>query len=415
MRKLGIWLAPLLGLALIGVQPSAGNSSWSDAAKGLGAAGQAATAISIGGEPVITLMRPPFNANLGVRTPPTFHEDKPYFTEATILPGNGMNLVQLKAFLPGKGAIDVLTTKSLPDLKKYLETDNDAFGNNSFKVGGAILLPYPNRIRGKLSADGKTLETTIAGKQVWLPANWHGVNPGAEVHAMHGLIMSSKFQDVRHTNGAEDSTVSGILHAGNFGGHWLSDTDVKVQMTLKNDAMELTVTTTNAGKEPLPMAIGFHPYFEFPSGDRKQARLHIPADTRALVNNYDDVFPTGQLVPVKNTPYDFTAPDGAALGTLFMDDCFTNIKRDTTGHAVIEIVDPEAKYGVRIIGLSPEIKAIQVYAPPDKSFVAVEPQFNLADPYNKKIWGNTNTGMVMLAPGASVSWRVRLELFTPSQ
>lgn len=136
-----------------------------------------ATPISIGGEPVVTLDRP-LPAN------PT----KPQFVQATILPGNGMNLLQLKAFLPGKGTIDVLTTMPLPEAKKYLETDNDSFGNNSFKLGGAILLPYPNRIRGTLSKDGMTLETTIDGQQVTLPANWKGKNPGAEVHAMHGLI-----------------------------------------------------------------------------------------------------------------------------------------------------------------------------------------------------------------------------------
>jgi galactose mutarotase-like enzyme len=45
--------------------------------------------------------------------------------------------------------------------------------------------------------------------------------------------------------------------------------------------------------------------------------------------------------------------------------------------------------------------------------VAIEPQFNLPDPYNKK-W-DTNAGMVLLKPGQSVAWRVRLELFTPKE
>ena len=62
--------------------------------------------------------------------------------------------------------------------------------------------------------------------------------------------------------------------------------------------------------------------------------------------------------------------------------------------------------------MSPQVRALQVYAPPDKNFVAIEPQFNLPDPYNKN-WGNVDTGMVQLQPGQSVSWHVRLELFTP--
>jgi aldose 1-epimerase len=394
----------LLTIALTAVSMSIWHSSHVQAANAKQATEHQTLPISIGGQPVVTLDRP-LPAN------PT----KPQFIQATILPGNGMNLLQLKAFLPGKGTIDVLATMALPDAKKYLETDNDSFGNNSFKLGGAILLPYPNRIRGTLSQDGTTLQTTIDGQQVTLPANWHGKNPNAEVHAMHGLIFSSDFKDVKHKNGPKESTVSAVLHAGNFGGHWLSDTDVYVQMTLKNDAIDIVVTAKNVGKEPLPMAIGAHPYFEFPSGDRAQARIQVPAEKRVLVDNYDNVFPTGQIEPVKGTPYDFSAPGGKPLGSLFLDECFTDLQRNADGSVVVDVTDPAAKYGVRVMALSPEIKAIQVYAPPDKSFVAVEPQFNLSDPYNKKIWGNTETGIVTVAPGKSVSWHIRLELFTPNK
>jgi len=53
-------------------------------------------------------------------------------------------------------------------------------------------------------------------------------------------------------------------------------------------------------------------YFAIPSGDRKQARLHPPADKVAGINNYDDVFPTGETHPVTmgDGKYNFAAPDG---------------------------------------------------------------------------------------------------------
>lgn len=229
---------------------------------------------------------------------------------------------------------------------------------------------------------------------------------------MHGLILNSAFENVTHQDGPAESTVSAVLHAGDFGGHWLSKTDLSVQTTLKNDALEMSVTATNVGQDPLPISIGWHPYFVFPSGDRKQGRLLLKADSRVVVDNYDNVFPTGKAVATKGTPYDFSAPNGKALDGAFLDDCFFKLKRDASGAAVVEITDPAARYGLRISALSPEIKAIQVYAPVDKNFIAVEPQFNLADPYGKE-WGKTDTGMVKLKPGQSVTWRVRLELFTP--
>jgi aldose 1-epimerase len=119
-------------------------------------------------------------------------------------------------------------------------------------------------------------------------------------------------------------------------------------------------------------------------------------------------------VPVKGTPYDFSASNGNALGTQYLDDNFSNLQYGAHGTTVSEIIDPAAKYGLRLTTLSPQIKSIQVYAPPQKNFVAVEPQFNLPDPYNQN-WRGADTGMVLLQPGQSVSWRVRLELFVSKE
>ena len=359
--------------------------------------------VSIGGEPVVVLQRPP-----------AADQKRPQFLEATVLPGRGMAVLQIKAYLPGKGEIDLLNAPAMPEAEKLLNDGDDQWGNQVFKIGGAILLPFANRIRGKVSSDGKTITATVAGKTVTLPANWSGSEPGAEKHAIHGLMMRSKFQDVSQHNGANDSSVSAVLHAGKFDGHWLSDADVKVETTLKDGAFEMTVTATNVGKEPLPMGIGWHPYFLLPSGDRKQARLELPSETRAVMNNYDDSFVTGKRVPVKGTAYDFSAAGGRPLGTQYLDDNYSDLIRGKNGSTVSEVIDPAANYGLRLMTLSPEIQSIQVYAPPQKSFVALEPQLNLPDPYSPA-WGKIDTGMVLLKPGQSVSWRVRLELFTPGE
>jgi len=359
--------------------------------------------ISIGGEPVVILRRPP-----------SADSTQPQFLEATVLPGRGMAVLQIKAFLPGKGETSLLNSPPLPEAKQLLDKGDDQFGNQVFKIGGAILLPFANRIRGKLSADGRTITATVAGTTVTLPANWSGNDPGAEKHAIHGLMLNSKFQNVVSASSPVESTASAVLHAGNFGGHWVSDTDVKVKTALSNSAFEMTVTATNVGHAPLPMGIGWHPYFVLPSGERRQVRLRLPGEMRAVMNNYDDSFTTGQRVPVKNTPYDFTAPGGRALGAQYLDDNFSGLIRNPDGSTVSELIDPAANYGLRLTTLSPQIKSIQVYAPPQKNFVAIEPQFNLPDPYNSN-WDNADTGMVLLQPGQSVSWRVRLELFTPGK
>ena len=359
--------------------------------------------MTVGGEPAVILQRPPVS-----------DQGKPQFLQAIILPGRGMDVLQIKAYLPGKGEIDLLKAPALSEAAQLLDKGDDEFGNQVFKMGGAILLPFANRIRGKLSPDGKTITATVAGRTVTLPANWSGSSPGAEKHAIHGLMLRSRFLHVITRNGTQDSAVTADLDAGNFDGHWLSDTEVEVETTLSHTAFEMTVTARNTGPRLLPMGVGWHPYFVLPGGDRQEVRLHIPAELRAVMNNYDDTFTTGRRVAVQGSDYDFSDPDGRALGDQYLDDNFSSLTRDGEGRSVSEMIDPAANYGLRLITLSPQIKSIQVYAPPQKNFVAIEPQFNLPDPYNRT-WGNADTGMVLLQPGQSVSWRVRLELFTPKK
>jgi aldose 1-epimerase len=114
---------------------------------------------------------------------------------------------------------------------------------------------------------------------------------------------------------------------------------------------------------------------------------------------------------VKGTKYDFNAPDGKPLEDMFLDDNWSNLTR-TNGNVDVELTDPAANYGIKIEGISPEIKTVQAYAPPARQLVAIEEQFNFGDPFGKE-WHNMDTGMVMLKPSQSVTWHVRLELFTP--
>ena len=114
----------------------------------------------------------------------------------------------------------------------------------------------------------------------------------------------------------------------------------------------MSVTAKNVGNGVLPMGIGWHPYFLLPSGDRQQVRLHLPSEMRAIMNNYDDSFTTGRRVSVKGTPYDFSAPGGVALGSQYLDDNYSNLAYSPSKTTVSEIIDPAAKYGLRLITIS---------------------------------------------------------------
>lgn len=350
----------------------------------------------IGGQKIVTLTRAAVSTT------------KPEFTSITVLPGRGMEVLQITANFPGKGNIDVLASPSLAEAKKMLDEQDTPNGDLGYRLGSAFLVPYPNRIRGKLSSDGKTLTTEWQGHTLTLPANNIGKEPTAERHAMHGLILKAKTEEVSVEKIAGGEEVSGVIRAGDFGGHWLSKTDLVVTIRLTANAVDATIVARNVGHETEPIAIAWHPYFNLPSGDRSQVRIRVPAETVAEVDNYDNVFPTGKILPVNGTRFDLRAAGGVPLGTTFFDDNWNHIDW-TNGVATVQIIDPAAHYAVDIEGTSPQIKAIQVYAPPTKNFIAVEHQFNYGDPFGKE-WGSTDTGMVTLKPGENTKWHVRLKV-----
>lgn len=359
---------------------------------------QAQAVTEIGGQKIVTITRSVTN------------KTRPEFTSITVMPGRGMEVLQITANFPGRGNVDVLASPDFAEAKKMLDEQDNANGDLGYRLGSAFLVPYPNRIRGKLSADGQTLTTEWQGHTLTLPANNAGKLPGAEKHAMHGLILKAKTDDVSEKTIPGGKEITGVIHAGNFGGHWLSKTDLNFTISLTANAVDAVIVAKNVGNEAEPIAIGWHPYFNFPSGDRTQARLHVPASMQATVDSYDNVFPTGKLVPVAGQ-YDLRAPEGKALDKNFYDDNWSHLDWKN-GVVTVTVTDPAAHYGVKIEGVSPEIKTIQAYAPPAKNFVAVEDQYNFADPFSK-IWGKMDTGMVTLHPGQSTKWHVRLKVFVP--
>jgi aldose 1-epimerase len=362
-------------------------------------AGRAQEALEINGEKVVTLKRA-----AGSNT-------KPVFTSVTVAPGRGMEVLQITANFPGKGEVNVLNSPDLPTIKDMLDLKDNANGDSGFRFGAAILVPYANRVRGQVSPDGKTVNVNWEGHTLSLPGNTSGRQPGAEKHAMHGLILKAKFKDVRTKKIAGGEQVSGVLHAGDFGGQWVSSTDLVMTVSLTADAVDVQVTAKNVGNEAEPIAIGWHPYMNLPSGNRAQARVHIPGTQFSEMDRHDDMIPTGKLVNVEGTVNDWRAPEGVALGDRFYDENWCHFER-TNGVIAVKVTDPAAQYGVEIDGVSPEINTVEAYAPPRAKFVAIEHQYNFNDPFGKQ-WNGMDTGMMRLKPGQRTTWHVRLKVFVP--
>lgn len=358
----------------------------------------AQTVVEIGGQRVVTLQRPVIN------------KDVPEFTSVAVAPGRGMEILEITANFPGKGSINVLASPGPAAAAKMIAQHDDPNGLMSIGIGAAFLIPYPNRVRGKLTADGQSITTEWQGHTLTLPVSPWG-KPDAERPAAHGLLFKCSANDVRVRPIPDGQQVTGVIHAGDFGGHWLSKTDLEFTIRVTGDAVDIVVDAHNVGDVAEPIAVGWHPIFTLPSGDRTQVRVHIPASGVAEVENYDNLFPTGKIKPVDGTQYDFRVRGGVPLGRNAYDDNWSKLEWKD-GRATVQVIDPAAHYGLNVEAISPTIKTIQMYARPDVPTVAIEPQFNFVDPFGKE-WGAMDTGMVTLEPGQSTTWHVRMGLFDP--
>jgi aldose 1-epimerase len=141
--------------------------------------------------------------------------------------------------------------------------------------------------------------------------------------------------------------------------------------------------------------------------------LRLPSLMREEVERGTGV-PTGRLIPVDGTAYDFSPRTGAPLKDLSLNDTFVHLRQAPLDSGpVMELLDPEDNFGIRMTMLSPSIKAMHVEAPADGSFVMIEPRFNYDDPFGREWPKDESTGMMVIGPGQTAQWKIRLEIYAP--
>lgn len=338
--------------------------------------------------------------------------DGPVFLSATLLPGRGMNVLQIRAYIPQKGEVDLLASPSLEDAAKRMTGEGeDANGSASLTMGGAIEVPWAGPVWGT-STDGANVTTTWRGHNLRLPVDWKGSNGGQRGAAAGGLLLNQRADTIKTNIMPDGGQTQAIYDAKDFSGHWPSHTVVTTTVQLNSRAFEINIAARNTGAEAEPIGIGWQPRFAIPSGDRRQAILKLPNALHAEFKDFRSSIPSGKLQPVAGTPYDFTEGSGAKLGTLSLDDSFVQLKQRLLDNGPIaELRDPKSNYGLRMTMMSPAIKVIRVYAPANASFISIDPQFNYDDPFGREWPKDQDTGMVVLQPGQTVQWKIRLEIF----
>jgi galactose mutarotase-like enzyme len=323
----------------------------------------------------------------------------------TLLPGRGMNVFQITAMVPGHGEVPLLVSPPLADAAAILTGDHDdANGIASTTLGGALLLPWAQSISGTPTGTPGLLETNWLGHRLTFPAE----SPRSMM-SVEGLLLNRGADSVRSSMLPDGQSALATFHAGDFNGNWMSNVEVTVLAELTAHTLDLTITAENTGQQPVPFGIGWHPFFSIPSGNRPSASITIPSHSVMEVDHRTGL-PTGKSVQVEDSSRDFSRPGGGKLGLTSVNETYTNLLSGTGSGPIAELNDPGDNVKISIIPLSSNITSMRVIAPADKSWVSIGPNTNLDDPFGSE-WGQpANAGMVTIAPGATLKWKVRIEI-----
>jgi aldose 1-epimerase len=164
-----------------------------------------------------------------------------------------------------------------------------------------------------------------------------------------------------------------------------------IEMTyrLADGVLEVNLRLHNLSSEPMPVSIGFHPYYQLTDSQRDDWTISIGATREWLLNS--DKIPTGETVPINQR---FPDPNRIALKDYNLDNVFGGLVRDGDGRALMRV---KGKSQQLEILFGPKYNTAVVFAPSsitgpsgggpasqpqNRNFVCFEPMAGITDAMN---------------------------------
>jgi aldose 1-epimerase len=126
---------------------------------------------------------------------------------------------------------------------------------------------------------------------------------------------------------------------------------------VQDGALEVHTRIDSMSGEPMPVAIGFHPYFQLTDSPREEWRIAIGAKTHWKLE--PSKLPTGETEPITQFLPD---PKHVLVKDVMLDDIFTDLERDERGHAMLSLIGKAQQVDVLI---GPKFRTALVYTPPN--------------------------------------------------
>jgi aldose 1-epimerase len=249
-------------------------------------------------------------------------------------------------FLPEHGMLCASLRQRGVELLRRVE-DLDAFAAKGSSAGIPLLHPWANRLDGlRYRALGR--EVTLDPRSALLHLDENGL-------PLHGVPWSRLCWEV--TAASQDAIAARLA--------WTRPEllavfpfphRLELTATLRPGGLTFETALTAGGDGPVPVSFGFHPYLGLPDLPRERWRLRLPAP-RGLVLDAHGI-PTGAEQAF--SPFD------AELDRLAFDDGFAGLEDG----ASLSLQGAGREIRLELLA---GFRCAQVYAPPGKDLVALEP------------------------------------------
>jgi aldose 1-epimerase len=154
----------------------------------------------------------------------------------------------------------------------------------------------------------------------------------------HGLLVTSPHWRVTEVAAdARSAHVTSRLEFWRYAdlvAQWPFAHEYEMTYRLADGALEVKTTITNLSAEPMPVVIGYHPFFQIPDVPRDEWIAHYPARTHVIPGDHN--IPTGEMRPLD-------LPNPLPLRGRTLDDGFTDFDRDADGRAHFSIESGDRK------------------------------------------------------------------------
>jgi aldose 1-epimerase len=182
---------------------------------------------------------------------------------------------------------------------------------------------------------------------------------------IHGLLVTSPYWRVKEV--AADGQSAHVTSRLEFWRYpdlmaqWPFAHQYDMTYSLSGGVLEVRTTVTNLSTDPMPLAIGFHSFFQIPDIPREEWVAHLPAKIHVIADEHN--IPTGEMRPLD-------IPNPLPLRGRKLDDGFTDLERDPQGRAHFWI---EARGKVVETLFGPQYPVATIWLPEGREFICFEP------------------------------------------